>query len=79
MNLTRQVLRMVFLLDWVREFYLYILLAALALAVLIIIIQVIFMTALRRKKAVIDKLKVSEAIPTSTPLERPLRSFKIRA
>lgn len=42
-------------------------------------IQVIFRIALRKKKAVIDGLKASEAIPTSTPLNRPLKSFKTRA
>jgi len=65
--------------DWNNKLYFYIVFAALALVVLVTAIQVIFKTALKRKKAVIDDLKVSEAIPTSTPLERPLRSFKKRA
>ena len=47
--------------------------------VLLSAIQIFYKTALRKRKAVISKLKISESIETSTPLDRPLRSFKDRA
>lgn len=46
---------------------------------LLVSIQVIYKRALKKRKTVIDKLKESETIDTSTPLDRPLKSFKIRA
>jgi small-conductance mechanosensitive channel len=47
--------------------------------ILLISIQIIYKRALKKRKAVIDGLKDSESIETSTPLDRPLRSFKKRA
>lgn len=46
---------------------------------LFVIIQIIFNLALKKRKAVIDRLNESESIDTSTPLDRPLKSFKTRA
>ncbi|MDA3956335.1 mechanosensitive ion channel domain-containing protein [Oceanispirochaeta sp.] len=46
---------------------------------LLVSIQVIHKRALKKRKAVIDRLKNSETIDTATPLDRPLRSFKNRA
>jgi len=47
--------------------------------VLLTAIQVVYKITLKKRKAVISKLKSSESIETSTPLDRPLRTFKDRA
>ena len=47
--------------------------------ILLISIQIFYIRALKRRKAVIDKLKVSESVETQTPIDRPLNLFKKRA
>ena len=51
-----------------------------AVGILILVsIQIIYKRALKRRKALIDSLKESESINTSTPLDKPLKTFKKRA
>ncbi len=58
---------------------LYLSISTAAVLLLIVTIQIIYKVALKRRKARIDRLKNFEAIGSSTPLARPLRSFKTRA
>jgi len=62
-----------------KEIIFYVSLIVMGGILLLTFIQVFYKIALKRRKAVISKLKNSEAIETSTPLDRPLRSFKARA
>ncbi|MDA3811160.1 MAG: mechanosensitive ion channel [Spirochaetaceae bacterium] len=48
-------------------------------AILLVSIQILFRRALKKRKAIIDRIRESESIDTSTPLDRPLRYFKTRA
>ncbi len=47
--------------------------------ILLISLQLYIRFWIRRRKASIDRLKETEPIPTSTPLDHPLTSFKTRA
>lgn len=57
----------------------YISIIASAGIILLVSIQIIYKRALKKRKALIDNIKESEPINTSTPLKRPLKSFKNRA
>ena len=49
------------------------------LIIILIILQVVFRPYIKRRKALIDQLESADPIAISTPLDRPLHSFKSRA
>jgi len=58
---------------------LYIAIGSFILILLLIVVHLVFRVILKRKKASIEQIDHSESIPTATPLETPLMTFKSRA
>lgn len=62
-----------------KELFIYLIISLGAIVSLSIIIQIVIKISLNRRTALIEKLKETEVVETTTPLEKPTKAFKTQA